>query len=239
MVMKIIDRVLCFCVENKWKYRLHHNCVRVRGTGNLRVGSAFCLSNSSIFIDNGSTLTVDDDVIIENCQMYINGNVKIGHHTQIKNGQYIIEDGKITIGHHSKLTARRFWIRFGGEVRVGNYTNINDGSEVRCDESVSIGDYNQISYNVNIWDTNTHYVYPSEKRREIAEKYWPYFGKELERPKTKQIHIGDDCWIGENSSILKGTNLSNNVIVGFGTILTGVTIEDGKTVMNKVELRIL
>ena len=239
MVMEIIDRVLCFCVENKWKYRLHNNCVRVHGTGNLRVGSAFCLSNSSIFIDNGSTLTVDNDVIIENCQMYINGNVKIGAHTQIKNGQYIIEDGKITIGHHSKLTARRFWIRFGGEVSVGNYTNINDGSEVRCDESVSIGDYNQISYNVNICDTNTHNVYPSEKRREIAEKYWPYFGKELERPKTKPIHIGDDCWIGENSSILKGTNLSNNVIVGFGTILTGVTIEYGKTVMNKVELRIL
>lgn len=239
MVMKIIDRVLCFCVENKWKYRLHNNCVRVRDTGNLRVGSAFSLSNSSIFIDNGSTLTVDNDVIIENCQMYIDGNVKIGHHTHIKNGQYIIEDGKLIIGHHSKLTARRFWIRFGGVVNVGNYTNINEGSEVRCDESVSIGDYNQISYNVNIWDTNTHNVYPSEKRREIAEKYWPYFGKELERPKTKPIHIGNDCWIGENTSILKGTNLSNNVIVGFGTILTGVTVEDGKTVMNKVELRIL
>lgn len=239
MVMKIIDRVLCFCVENKWKYRLHNNCVRVRDTGNLRVGSAFSLSNSSIFIDNGSTLTVDNDVIIENCQMYINGNVKIGAHTQIRNGQYIIENGKLSIGHHSKLAARRFWIRFCGEVSVGNYTNINDGSELRCDESVSIGDYNQISYNVNIWDTNTHNVYPSEKRREIAEKYWPYFGKELERPKTKPIHIGDDCWIGENSSILKGTNLSNNVIVGFGTILTGVTIEDGKTVINKVELRIL
>lgn len=239
MMMEIIDRVLCFCVENKWKYRLHNNFVRVHGTGNLRVGSAFCLSNSSIFIDNGSTLTVDDDVIIENCQLYINGNVKIGHHTQINNGQYIIEDGKLSIGHHSKLTARRFWVRFGGEVRVGNYTNINEGSEVRCDESVCIGDYNQISYNVNIWDTNTHNVYPSEKRREIAEKYWPYFGKEIERPKTKPIYIGNDCWIGEKSSILKGTKLSNNVIVGFGTVLTGAKIEEGKTVMNKVELRIL
>ena len=97
----------------------------------------------------------------------------------------------------------------------------------------------QISYNVNIWDTNTHNVYPSGKRREIAEKYWPYFGKEIERPKTRPIHIGDDCWIGENTSILKGTNLSNNVIVGFGTVLTGVKVEEGKTVMNKVELRIL
>ena len=137
------------------------------------------------------------------------------------------------------MSAKRFWVRFGGVVNVGDYTNINDGSEVRCDESVNIGRYNQISYNVNIWDTNTHNIYPPEKRRNLTEKYWPYFGREIERPATKPVYIGDDCWIGENSAILKGTMLNKEVVVGYNTVIIGLSIDKGKKVVNAYNLRIL
>ena len=33
--------------------------------------------------------------------------------------------------------------------------------------------------------------------------------------------IGDDCFIGMNSIILKGTTLGNNVIVGAGSVVHG------------------
>ena len=65
-------------------------------------------------------------------------------------------------------------------VRIGNYNNINERSWLRADEQITIGDYNQISYNVMIWDTNTHNIYTPSKRRELTEKYYPFFGYEYE-----------------------------------------------------------
>ena len=47
-------------------------------------------------------------------------------------------------------------------------------SWLRADEQITIGDYNQISYNVMIWDTNTHNIYTPSKRRELTEKYYPF-----------------------------------------------------------------
>lgn len=98
-------------------------------------------------------------------------------------------------------------------------------------------DYNQISYNVMIWDTNTHNIYTPSKRRELTEKYYPFFGYEYEKPSTKPVKIGSDCWIAQNAAILKGTELEDEVIVGFCTILLGTSIPFGTTVVNKVEYR--
>lgn len=76
-----------------------------------------------------------------------------------------MDNGSLVIGNHTKLACQRFWIRFGGKCKIGNYTNINSGTEIRVDELVCIGDFCQISYNIRIWDTNTHCIYPSEKRK--------------------------------------------------------------------------
>ena len=60
-----------------------------------------------------------------------------------------------------------------------------------------------------------------------------------EKPKTAPVIIGDDVWIGEKSSILKGTSLGNNVIVGYNTTLVGKHIPTNKTVVQKIELSII
>lgn len=39
--------------------------------------------------------------------------------------------------------------------------------------------------------------------------------------KTKPIKIGDGCFIGANSIILKGTTLGRNVVVGAGSVVHG------------------
>jgi acetyltransferase-like isoleucine patch superfamily enzyme len=38
----------------------------------------------------------------------------------------------------------------------------------------------------------------------------------------KEIHIGEDCWIGGNVSILPGVNLGRGVVVGAGSVVTKV-----------------
>ena len=96
----------------------------------------------------------------------------------------IINNGSVVVHDHAKLSVRRVWVRFGGVVDIGRYTNINANSEIRCDDSVSIGAYNQISYNVRIWDTNTHSLLDKSERRTLTETRFPYFGYEKERPIT-------------------------------------------------------
>lgn len=86
---------------------------------------------------------------------------------------------------------------------------------------------------MNIWDTNTHNILPKEDRRIIAEKYFPYYGYELSCPQTKPVKIGDDCWIGQNASILKGTIIENEVIVGYQCLLVDKVIQQRSTVVSK------
>lgn len=39
-------------------------------------------------------------------------------------------------------------------------------------------------------------------------------------PSHSKIKIGSNVWLGENVSILKGINIGNNVIIGYGSIVT-------------------
>jgi len=218
--------------------------IRVCRNATFEVCENVKIRNSRIIITPGSSMQIGSSVNITNTNIsLVDGNLSVGDFsiigTPIQNVLVNIEKGSIAIGHHTKMTAKRIWIRFNGRLNIGNYTNINYGSEIRCDESINIGSYNQISYDVNIWDTNTHNIYPAEQRKDIAEKYYPYFGKEIERPKTKPITIGDFCWIGERSSILKGTTLGNEVSVGYNTLIAGKTIESGHVVVEKRELKVI
>jgi acetyltransferase-like isoleucine patch superfamily enzyme len=56
---------------------------------------------------------------------------------------------------------------------------------------------------------------------------------------TSPIVVGDNCWIGERSSIMKGTQIGDNVIVGYNTMLLNKIIESNKRVVQDINLRIL
>ena len=103
---------------------------------------------------------------------------------------------------------------------------------IRCDENVTVGDFVGISYNVKIWDTNTHEFEQIEQRRERWKKL--YLKRDVsEKPRTSPVHISSDTWIGENVAILKGTTIGERCIVGFGTLISGKSIPDRTTVLNK------
>lgn len=229
--------------ELKWSFSPKHTYFRVCAGATAKIGKNVTIRNSRIIVTPGSSIEIGDNTCIENTGISVDGGkCVIGDYSLVGNAVerllLNIEKGEIHIGHHSRISAKRFWVRFGGIVRIGNYTNINSGSEIRCDESVSIGSYNQISFNVNIWDTNTHNILPAKERREIAEKYYPYFGKEISRPVTAPIVIGDDCWLGQGATILKGSNLGDSVIIGYNCTIPGKTIPTNSTVVTDVILKI-
>lgn len=223
---------------------LHHwirgrNHVRIIGHGTLNINRNVKLRNSRIYVYPEASLTIEDGCQLDGVSISIvRGNCTLGQKNILEGASINIECGSMCVGHHTKIVCKRIWIRFGGNLNIGHYTNINNGSEIRCDESVSIGSFNQISYNVRIWDTNTHTILSPEDRRKITVEKFPYFGYEKSRPKTAPVAIGDDCWIGEQAAIMKGSIVGDECIVGFGTLVVGKTLPPRSRAVNEIKLKI-
>ena len=223
---------------------LRGNRIKTLPGGKIQIAGSARLQNLKCYVYPGAELIIGENCRISNAVICVEkGRVVLGDSSIVSGREnaevYItVNDGTVSVADHTKLACKRVWVRFGGELSIGSYTNVNDGSEIRCDQSVSIGSYNQISYNVRIWDTNTHSILSPKERRRIAEEKFPYFGYEAQRPVTAPVVIGNDCWIGENAAILKGTELGDGSVVGFGTFITNKKIPASSRVITERPRRI-
>ncbi|MFN6199256.1 MAG: acyltransferase [Aphanizomenon sp.] len=227
--------------------------------------------NSNIYVGNKSSFVVEEEVTIENafikigdnCQMVIQKNsvlknvnfhilngasVNIGtgaifDNNQINTQTIIVDNGSLSVEEKVNIKAD-ITIRFGGDMKIGKYSGIGSGTEIRCEEKIVIGSYALISYDVCIYDTNTHSVNWQERRKTI-EKGYPIGANEEVKPLTQPVEIGDDVWIGKGATILKGTMIGNRSIVGIRTTLGGGEYPDDSVIVspklrviqkNKVEL---
>ncbi|WP_372752973.1 hypothetical protein [Mariniflexile sp.] len=265
--MNKIKRLFVALVEKRFWYLLWGSKVTVEKGAVLKLGKKVRIRHSHIYVKKGDTLSIGDHTQVSNASISMivgeKSELHIGNHCviddfelsltkgQIRIGDYNIfqkgskaekprfeVDGALTIGGFNRLRCS-IWIRFNGVVAIGNRNAINEGTEIRCDEHISIGDYNQISYDCVFWDTNTHNLYTAEERRTITDKQYPAFGLEFEKPKTAPIVIGSDCWLGRGVSVLKGTHLGEKCVVGYGTLLSNISMADNKTVFSQPNLKLI
>lgn len=255
-----IRRLFRLLVCLRYKYLLSCSIVIVDKQSKLKVGRNVKIRSSKIVIKNGHILTISDnctfkrctigaiatdekkcvakigfDNVFENVELLIGNDVTIGNHNNFLN-ESITAGGPLNIGNHNFLKCR-LWQRFGGNLVIGDYNSINQRSEIRADECVHIGSYNMISYDCNIWDTNTHNIYPPKVRRAIMEEHPDFIGIETERPITAPVYIGDDCWVGRFATLMKGCRLGNGCIVGFHAFLFNVTLPDNTMACTSYELK--
>ncbi len=221
------------------------NKISVAINSELLVPKSSKITNSIISIGNDSKLIIGDDVIIDNYNIKIQkGTFIIGNKTQligVKNtltNSVSIENGTIEIANNCIIQSE-FCVRFGGHCSIGSYTGIMYGTEIRCDEKLSIGKYNMISYDCMIFDTNTHCNYSIDLRRRLTEDNFPSIGSEIEKPETKPVSIGDDCWLGKRSVILKGVSLGDFTTVATSAVVTksapGNSLVYGNPAINKLK----
>lgn len=100
--------------------------------------------------------------------------------------------------------------RYGGKIKIGNGFGIS-GSTIYSTESITIGNNATIGANCKIIDNDFHPIDPIYRQK----------GLNKEHAKRAPIKIGDNCFIGMNSIILKGSTLGDNVIVGAGSVVSG------------------
>lgn len=93
-------------------------------------------------------------------------------------------------------------IRIGKNSWVGNhFSAISEGPGIEIGEGVLIGT------RVEIYDSDFHAVSPMHRMKST--------------PKTGKVLIGDDVWIGNNVTILKGTEIGSHSVVAAGAVVSG------------------
>ena len=100
--------------------------------------------------------------------------------------------------------------RYGGKIEIGDGFGIS-GSTIYSTEHIKIGKNATIGANCKIIDNDFHPLDPEQRRQNLNKEY----------TRRAPILIGDDCFIGMNSIILKGTTIGNNVVVGAGSVVHG------------------
>lgn len=137
--------------------------------------------------------------------------MKIGHGSIIAPGyDWLFEQLKnIKIGKNCKI-GKNAWIHTikEGEIIIGNDTNIGRNVAIGAISKVTIGNSCLISFGVSILDHDHEFRDPS-----IA----PIASGLTE---GKPVIIGDDCFIGAYSFILKGVTLGKHCVVGANSVVT-------------------
>lgn len=109
----------------------------------------------------------------------------------------VIFRGKANLGHGSKISVR-------GQLVIGNNVAISAESAIVCYKRIVLGENCVISWDNLIMDTDFHSVVDAD---------------ETLLNEDKDIIIGNQAWIGCRCTILKGSSLGDNCIVGACTLL--------------------
>ena len=107
------------------------------------------------------------------------------------------------------LFQRTIFYAPGGKITIGEGCGIS-GSTFCSMVEVTVGDHVQVGANCKIMDNDQHSLDPAERQQDIRD----HVGK-------KPVKIGDDCFIGTGSILLKGTVLGKNCVVGAGSVVHG------------------
>jgi len=127
---------------------------------------------------------------------YIGRNVKV----ITKNNGRIICEGKIRLDSYAELESL-------GEITLGNHFVLNSYSRVVAYEKICIGENVVIARFVSILDHD--HAFNKEKGTFEFKGY-----------NTAPIRIGNNVWVGDKVSILKGVTIGDNVIIGANAVVS-------------------
>lgn len=126
--------------------------------------------------------------------------------------------GTLEIGGRLKIhPGSVFSIVKGATIKVGNHVGFGANSKVICRKSITIGDDVRSSWNVQILDSDFHFLYNVEKN-----KYYP---------RTKEIFIGNNVFIGNGCTVGKGTIIPDGCVVSCISKVSGDFTSEGENLL--------
>lgn len=130
------------------------------------------------------------------------GRCVIGSHITMANGLRFNP-----IGYVQPCT---IYVNAGATLTIGNNVGISQASII-CHHSIQIGNHVKIGGGAKIYDTDFHSIDP-EVRKDRKQ--------DLQSKKCLPVVLGDNCFIGAGSMVLKGVSIGENAVVGAGSVVT-------------------
>ena len=119
----------------------------------------------------------------------------------------VMNNAKLIVGQNVMIhRGTKIVVHENGSLKINDYTYINENSRVHCKKCISIGRRCAISWNTNILDTDIHTI---------------QYSKEGKNNHDYRVNIGNEVWIGANSTVLKGTIIEDNCIVAANSLVMG------------------
>lgn len=147
------------------------------------------------------------------------GMIKIGFHSvdnidtsilhsiiDIRLNSSLIFEGDAHIGIGAIICCK------GGTLKIGNNFAISGTTSILCYDSINIGDNVQLSWNTLIMDCDAHKIYLVGDK--LLENHAP-------------INIGDRVWVASSTTILKGSTIPNNCVIGSNSLLNQKYYNEG------------
>ena len=150
------------------------------------------------------------------------GNIELGH--KVKLGKAVSlkakPSTKINIGNLTSLADYNYISCVKGCIKIGNNCNFNRNISIVAHKMITIGDNCNFGPGVIIYDHDHKF-----NENGLCPGY-----------NISEVVIGNNCWIGANSIILRGTHIGDNTVIGAGSVVSG-NVPDNTLVTSNRELK--
>jgi len=142
------------------------------------------------------------------------GDLTIVTHEGISPGQIEVEDDVV-------LERNATLFSMGGNIVIGSGSFVGPGVMIQANGDVHVGRHCMFASNSSVYANN-------------------HLTDDIDLPFARQgnrfvgIHIQDNCWIGAGVTVLDGTQLGSNSVVGANCVLRGVHPENSRLVARGV-----
>lgn len=130
------------------------------------------------------------------------------------------QEGLLII-HGRTAFCTEFKISINGILNLGENFDANNGFNCICKNCISFGNNCLLGWEVTILDSDGHQICIDG----------------IQSSENKTIQIGDNVWLGAKAAVLKGTRISDNTIVGLGTIVSGKYENNSIIIGNKGKMK--
>ena len=139
-------------------------------------------------------------------------NIKLPKDFSLKGKKYISIGNNFSSGRDLRLEAIDSYYenKYEPNLKIGNNVSINNNVHIGCINRIEIGDNCLIGSNVLITDhSHGNLDAPINGSFKIQNLY-----------SKGEVIIKENVWIGENTCILAGVEIGNNVVIGCNTTVT-------------------